>query len=281
MASYPFSGGAAFIRNAAAVLLWTLAPGPALAGAWTLERGTGQVILTTSYYATVDRFDSHRHRVDGSRFEKVTINPYMEYGLTDGVTLGLSPEYQFLESHAGGGRTDKTNGFSDVETFARGRLWHDDWSVLSVQGMVKAPTGYSEKRTPALGYDQVDLEGRVLYGLSGNLVGTSWYTDAQAAYRKRFGSPADEVRVDLTFGWRPVEDWLLLAQSFNTMGLRNASGSSVAQTDGPDYDSFKIQLSAVYSLTEQVSVQAGGWREIGGRNAGAGNGALVALWLKF
>jgi hypothetical protein len=253
----------------------------AQAGAWTLAEGTGQAILTTSYYETTDRFDAHRDRVSGNRFEKVTLNPYLEYGLTNAVTLGLSPEYEFLENHVGGGRTDQTNGFGDVETFARGRLWHDDWSVLSVQGMVRAPTGYNEKRSPALGYDQVDLEGRLLYGLSGTVAGTSWYTDLEAGYRKRFGSPADEVRADLAFGWRPVSDWLLLAQSFNTLGLRNASSSTTAQTNGPDYDSFKLQLSAVYTLSERVSVQAGGWREIGGRNSGAGNGALLALWLTF
>jgi Putative MetA-pathway of phenol degradation len=273
--------GAWIARSVVVAVSAALLSTPAFAGAWTLKEGTGQAILTTSYYVTTDRFDADRHRVSGTRFEKVTINPYLEYGLTDGITLGLSPEYEFLQDHVGAGRIDRTNGFGDVETFARGRLWHDDWSVLSVQGLVRAPTGYDDGRSPALGYGHVDLEGRVLYGLSGKLGGTSWYTDVEAGLRKRYGPPADEARVDLAIGWRPVPDWLLLAQSFNTQGLRNASGSTAAQANGPDYDSFKLQLSAVYALSERVSVQAGGWRELGGRNAGAGNGGLLALWLSF
>jgi hypothetical protein len=273
--------GGLIARSAAVLVAAALAPLPALAGAWTLNEGSGQAIVTTSYYVTTDRFDGDRHRVSGTRFEKVLINPYMEYGVTDGITLGLSPQFEFLQNHVGDGRIDRTNGFGDVETFARGRIWHDDWSVLSVQGLILAPTGYDDARSPALGYGHVDLEGRVLYGLSGKLADTTWYTNLETGLRKRYGPPADEARIDLSFGWRPAPDWLLLAQSFNTLGLRNATGSTAAQQNGPDYDSFKLQLSAVYSLSERVGLQAGGWRELGGRNAGAGNGVLFALWLNF
>jgi len=74
---------------------------------------------------------------------------------------------------------------------------------------------------------------------------------------------------------RPVKDWLLLAQSFSTLGLRNN------QTNGADYSVTKLEISAVYDFAPRWAVQFGGYTELAGRHAALGNAGLVALWYSF
>jgi len=268
------------VRFVPALVLGLAAAGPAWAGAWTQEQGRGQLITTVTAYRVTSGYDRDRKRVDQTRFEKLELQPYFEYGVTAWLTVGAAPSYQWLSSGTGDAR-DRNQGLADAELFARTRLYRDEAQVVSAQGMVRVPMGYSTRDTPALGYDQVDLEARLLYGRSGRIGWGDWFVNLEGAYRWRLDTPADEVRLDLTAGLRPWERWQLLAQSFNIIGMRNAGGGPTVQPSAPDYDLFKLQLSVVYDLTPTWSVQFGGYTEYAGRNTGAGNALLVALWTRF
>ena len=101
------------------------------------------------------------------------------------------------------------------------------------------------------------------------------FVDVQLAQRFRFSDPPNELRVDLTFGVRPVPTWLLMAQSFNV----------ISQGDGgsgfPSYYYSKLQLSAVYEFTPSFAVQLGGTTTYAGENALQENGVLLGIWYKF
>lgn len=76
-------------------------------------------------------------------------------------------------------------------------------------------------------------------------------------------------------GFRPDDDWLLLAQSFNAVSVG---------TPGAGYGHvrrYKLPLSAVRKLTDDVSVQFGLSKAMGGRNAGGERMVLLALWWNF
>jgi protein XagA len=260
-------------------------PARVYAGAWTLEPSTGQLIVTTVYYHADDQFTRSSNRRDFSndgQFRKLEINPYLEYGLLDNLTLVGDFFLRYLDSSDRFG-SDTNFGFSDPEIALRYRLSPPDWTtVWSVQGLVKLPVS-SSSDTPALSNKQTDLEARLLVGRGFSLWSGSAFWNVELAYRYRNGGPADEIRLDGTFGYYPAPKWLLMAQFFGIQGLRNATSTSSGSnpTIQPDYDLYKGQVSLVYELTPAVRVQIGYARDLYGRNTGAGNAVLAAVWFKF
>ena len=272
-----------FLARFGSLLFFTVACTAAntvYAGAWTLPEGTGQAINTLTFYRVDRRFDEDGERRSSTRFEKIEFSPYIEYGLRDDLTIGTQPSFQYLRQESGDDFVTNS-GFADVDLFVRQRLWQDEGRVFSVQAYVSLPTGYNGDAQPALGDDQIDLELRLLFGQGLTLSGRNAFYNIEGAYRWRLEAPADEVRLDLTAGIRPNADWLLLAQSFNTIGVGNEGSRGIVQTSGPDYDIYKLQLSGVRQLSGDLFVQLGGYTEYAGRNTGAGNAVFTALWITF
>lgn len=271
-------------RHTAGRLLLALAavaaPAPAMAAAWTQPEGGGQVINTFTYYVATNQFDEDGDAEDLRRFTKLEYSPYIEYGLTDSFTVGAQPFFQLARQNQSGDRPENL-GIGDIDIFARQRVWRSERTVLSVQGLISPPGTSDANENPSLGRAQLDLEGRVLVGTALELAGVPTFYNAEAALRKRFEDPADELRLDVTAGVRPAPRWMLLVQSFNTIGLGNPSGEGEEQTSGTDFDRFKLQLSVVRALTDRLSLQVGGFREYAGRNTGLGNAGFVALWIDF
>ncbi|HCM84328.1 MAG TPA: hypothetical protein PKW15_00920 [Alphaproteobacteria bacterium] len=254
---------------------------PAHAGAWTQKSGEGQVITSFSYYETDAAYNAKSDRVSKtSSYHKSTLDVFAEYGLTDAYTLGLQTSYQWIYARNNLG-SFRENDLSDTSFFLRERIWHDDFNVLSLQQLFTVPGPYSTRNAAAPGYGQSDAEFRVLYGHSGVIGGNNYFLDIQGAYRKRFEGPADEVRMDITAGIKPNENFMLLAQSFNTLGMRNESTAAVITSSGPDYDLSKIQISGVLATSYDLSLQLGGAIDVAGRNTGAGKTLFVALWKEF
>lgn len=251
------------------------------AGAWTKQKGKGEIITTGSQYITNSFYDKNRNRHGQSgSYHKRELGIFAEYGLTDDYTIGFQPTYQWIQTRGSGG-TNRDDDLGDTSLFLRKRLWHDDYNLFSLQGLVTIPGPYDRNTPAALGYGQSDLELRGLFGHSGKWKDKDYFLDVQAAYRKRFDDPADEMRFDLTAGIKPKAGWMLLAQSFNTVGLRNESGNSFLTANGPDYDIYKLRLSVVKNITDNLSLQIGGETEYYGRNTSTGNTLVVSIWRSF
>lgn len=266
---------------AAALAVWYLVmPSPAAAGAWTRAAGEGQAIITLSHYVATDRFDRSGNRTRQSRFAKTELRTQIEYGLSDPLTIGIKPTYQYVKSHVNGGEPHN-RGLSDAELYLRTRLWRSDNAVLSIQPLVKLPVEARDGETPSLGHDQTDVELRLLFGYGAGAGPGSWYVNVEAGPRKRFEAPSDEFRIDGALGYRPDERWLLLVESFNTISFRNGSTGGLVQTAAPDYDLHKLQFSAVRRITDALWVQAGAFVDVAGDDVGAGQGAILALWVSF
>jgi hypothetical protein len=246
----------------------------AWAGAWPQEPGQWQAIEQFTYYqAAVQGTGPHGEPVGIGTYHQMEFAPYVEYGLTDRWTLGTQPRLQSVWTESAGA-TKWSDGLAQLNVFARYTVYHGDYDVVAVQGQVGVP-GAATSADPQVAYPNTEYELRGLYGHGFSLGSWTGFTDAEVAGRLRMGADADEVRLDLTAGVRPVPDWMLLVQSFSTIGLRdNGPG-------GADYSITKLYASLVYDITPRVSVQVGGYRELAGRNVSLGNAGLLALWLKF
>jgi protein XagA len=248
-------------------------PTAAFAGAWTLEAGKAQAIVTATPSSADQAFDGSGNLRSVPRYSKTELQALFEYGVTDRFTAILSPSLQrvgidppFAAQRTGLGYTD----FGGRLSIAKGESW-----VFSLQSTFRLPGTFDKSNSAAIGYTDPELDIRALFGYSFKAGTWPTFVDVQLAQRFRYNGPPDEFRADFTVGIEPHKRWLLLAQSFNVV-------SEGAGTWGlPSFNYHKAQLSAVYFVTPAVSVQLGGYTTYAGRNALQENGVVLSGWYKF
>ncbi len=69
---------------------------PAWAGAWTLDQGHGQVILTGLYSNSGKGFDANGHVANIADYTKTEAYALVEYGVTDSLTLMVDPSLRHV-----------------------------------------------------------------------------------------------------------------------------------------------------------------------------------------
>ncbi len=272
------------IRNDAArraalssLLVLAIAPSPARAGAWTLPENIAQILVIGTMTRADRIFDDSGTKQPTPRYSKFELQALMEYGVTDWLTLIVAPGLQHINIAP---PTDaRRTGFGTSEFGARARLWHGDlpgasW-VLSGQATMRVPGTYDTGNPAAVGYTGFDTDLRALFGVSFRLGGWPAFVDLQLAQRFRGDGPPNETRFDATFGVRPAPQWLVLAQSFNVF----SQGAGDALFPATHY--HKLQLSLVYAITANWSVQGGFVTTFAGRNALQENGLLLGAGYRF
>lgn len=248
-------------------------PVDAMAGAWTLDAGTGLAIVTNTTTSAELAFDSNGRIRSIPRYDKSELQALVEYGVTDWFTVILSPSLQHVGIAAPLDATRSGVGYSELG--GRVRLMRGDSWMLSAQTTLRGP-GTSDSTNPAaIGYTEPEIDVRGLVGYSFSVSQLPAFVDLQIAQRFRTGGFPDEFRVDATFGIRPAAKWLLLAQSFNV--ISEGAGGPIS----PSYDYQKVQLSAVYEVAPSLAVQLGAVTTYRGRNALKENGVVLGTWLKF
>jgi hypothetical protein len=254
--------------------LWlTCCSSAALAGAWTLDAGTGALIVTGTAMQANSYFDSGSKLQPVPRYTKDEGQALIEYGLTDWFTAMFQPSLQHVEIAAPIGAERSGLGYTDVG--GRARIWSDESWVVSVQAMFLVPGVFDNTNPAAIGYTDPEIDLRGLIGHSFQVGTLPAFVDLEVAQRYRLGGPPDEFRTDVTFGIRPFDKWQFLAQSFNVI-------SEGAGTWGyGSYAYHKFELSVVYDLTPKLSLQLGGYSTYWGRNALQENGLVVGAWYKF
>lgn len=251
------------------------------AAAWTLNEGEGQIINNFTYY-TSDRYvDEHGKSSSQEPYKKYEYNPYIEYGLTNTVTLGLSPSFQYVTQKMFGDEQTNSN-LADSEIFIRTRFYNDGQNVISIQPLVKLPGAYDKKDFPVLGQEQLDYEMRLLYGRNFGNQGRH-YWNSEVAYRVRTETPGDEWRLATTLGYRVAEHWQIIGEAqsiFAVDGAGTGSGSALL-SNAFDYDLVKLQLSGLYWFSPKWSLQVGMFQTVYERNTGEGTGGLFSIWYRF
>ncbi|MGE4482744.1 hypothetical protein [Acidocella sp.] len=250
-------------------------PAAAHAGAWPEPAGHWLMIDSLSYYQVgVSGYDTFGRPAGTGTYRQTEFSPYIEYGLNNRWTIGMQPRMQYV-SQSGLPGTKSTFGLVQWNLFLRYALYQDNWNVVSVQGQV-GPPGVANGDVPMLAQPNGEYEARLLYG-RGFVLPNGWrgFTDLEAGYRVESNGWADQVRGDATLGLNVTPDWLLMAQSFNTVSVGHA------QPGESDYNLYRVEFSAVRTLTPHISLQLGAWHDAGGKDIALGNAGVVAVWLRY
>jgi protein XagA len=262
------------IRLGLGVGLGLLGPSPAaLAGAWTLDAGVGQVLVSGTLSTSDLIFNPARQTQGAPRYNKFEAEALVEYGVTDRFTAIVGPGLQDISIAAP--VNAQRFGLGYTELGGRYQLLQADSWVMSGQVLLRLPGTTDNANPAAIGYTDVQTDFRALLGHSFMLGSMPAFIDLEAAQRICTAGAPDEFHADLTLGVRPAPRWLLLIQSFNVV----SEGSGTWGFSSYDYE--KAQLSVVYGVNAALSLQVGGFSTYAGRNALQENGLVLGVWYKF
>lgn len=244
----------------------------ALAGPWTLDQGQFLLIAGVTASRAGRSFDDTGNPSSKLKFKKLFVQNWTEYGLTDAVTLFVSPEYVVASTgmEGEGGAVTHTNA---VEAGAR-ILLLTRIGMLSIQGSAKTAGAFDMSFSAGKEYGR-QVELRLLYGRSFHVFGARGFFDVQAAKRWIQPPRPNEYALDATLGMYLRSSTLLMLQNFNLM----------SDGDAPfpykPYRLHKLEFSVVERLTPRWSLQFGAFYSVAGRNIVQEQGLVTAIWYRF
>ncbi|MEM7268692.1 MAG: hypothetical protein AAF401_05510 [Pseudomonadota bacterium] len=245
--------------RAVSSLLIALVVHQAQAGAWTRTEGDAFVSQSVRYFSTA-------LTGDGAPFSRLSSQTYVEYGVTDQTTVGGEAD--------AGRRADGTQD-SLLRGFLRVRLWRGENGVVSIEGGGAYPALSALSGDTAIA--DVTPEARIGLAYGRGIALRDWggWAEAGLTARHRFGPPADEVKLDLTLGIRPTDDWVAIGQVFATMGLRNEG------VGGSNFDAIKLSLAIGRRLDDRRTLLFFAAQDLWGRNLNKGGEIGVTIWNEF
>lgn len=250
----------------AIIVVATLCATHAHASAWTRQDGRLFVATKLQYFssdqgpqATFKRFDTSTYAEFGL-FRRFAVGAKVDYGTSwigdlDGVVVA--------------------SGFSEIESFGQRELWRRARDVAAMRLGVIAPARIGSGVRSGIASDGLSLEARALYGRNIFLRPMKVFASVEAGFRKNIGVGADEIRTDMTIGAEPLNRFLLLVEAFAVTSLQNEDAG------GSDYDSYRGQISFVWSIAKRWRIQGGYNREFDGRNIALGKSVILGLWSEF
>jgi len=240
-------------------------------GAWLMPPGEGQVVAYTAFSDSTRAFDAQGHLIPVAAYQKFELGTYIEYGLTDWLTLVASPSYDRIKNPPPG---SSYNGPGESEIAARMGLYRSDTSVVSMQIGWRTPgASFADSLGPFEVRRSASIDVRGMAGHNYEIAGMSGFFELEWAYRFYTANQPGEWRMDATMGLRPLPSLLVMMQSFTSISLGSDRFGRVLWT--------KLQPSLVYDFAPQWSVQIGGFLTVAGVRAGRELGPAAGLWYRF
>ena len=259
-------------RGAACLALVLLWAGRACAAAWNQPAGGGLVILDVTRGTGTTYFDGGGKLAPARAYAKEELAAYVEYGLTDDLTLVARPSLDRVDLGAPGAGRYGTLGRTDVGAQWQALVFGP--AVLAVQGSFGLP-GAGLPHDPAFAGDRVrDVDLRALGGV-GLPLPLQPFVDLQGSFRYRSGGAPSEWHGDVTMGFHPTDRLLLLAQSFSRVptGRSDVRFGRSRATD--------LGLKGVYRLTPTWFIAVGASATASGRDALRERSLSTGLWHTF
>ena len=260
------------MRSVAALLLaLPLLSDVAFGGALTLHQQQFAAFVGTITSSAPRRYDDQGASSVPVVFDKLLVQDWMEYGLTNALTIVVAPEYVLADYGA-----DKTSvSHVESESIEAGMrlLLSKRFGMLSLQTTAKW-AGAFDMSVSSRGEPGRQFEVRLLYGESFKLLWRDAFVDVEIARRWISRPRPDEIVWDGTAGWWITKRNLLMLQSFNvttTGGIRSPYEA---------YDLSKLQLSIVHRSTPHWSVQSGYFFSMAGRNIVKESGFTTMIWFR-
>jgi hypothetical protein len=243
-----------------------MATPPADASPWTRPVGDLFVASTIDYFRAATG--------PAERFRRLDTSTYAEFGLSERTALGAKVVYGTSWTERPDGTLVET-GFSEIEAYAQRTIQRGGRGTIAARIGVIAPARLGSGVRAGLASDGLTAEARALYGRTLLQRPVRIFVGAESAFRRNFGSGADEARGDIVLGLEPSRRFLFLLESLTTVSLQNA------EPGGSDYDLYKGQASIVVRTGRRFRVQAGFNHEFRGRNVVPGDSIFISFWSEF
>lgn len=226
-----------------------------------------QVFSGATVSQAVQRYDGNGNLIGPVTFNKLYVQNWFEYGLTNAVTVFVAPQYVMAEVVRG-------HPISAASVEAGGRLLLSKRiGMLSLQGSAKT-AGAFDMATAASGQAGRQLELRLLYGTSFKLLRRDGFVDIETAKRWIKRPRPDEFDLDITLGYWAGRKDLVLLQSFSDI---SAGGQ---QRPYDPYSQRKLEASLVHRFTKHWALQSGYFWTWAGRNTVKESGFAAAVWFQ-
>lgn len=259
-----------------ALLVAVTAP-DAFAGAWLQKPGDTMLITQATYFSGDEYFDIDGSRQPQPRFSKWELQPYIEHGLNEWLTLGGSVYLQQVS------QSDHSNyGIGDPEFFARVGLMHSaTYGELALQPMVKFPSIYHDSGTPRGASRATDVELNLLWGMNYEIFDARDYVDTRVGYRERGRGLKPQWKLDASFGTYVSDALQIIPAIRYTAVAQSVTASPFSQNGEQDFDLLKAELTAAYHLDETQWVHATLFEHLAGSQTGAGTGLSLGYGTRF
>jgi len=212
------------------------------AGAWSMNQGGVYAKVSVNHYYTNYTYTEGgglKRLPAGTTFTDNNTTFYLEYGITDWLTLSGSVPYKWLRStyntKVTAGKQTKTqhvvthwNGFGDMELGLK-YCFLNEPIVTSIQFLYKNDWLYKKDERIPPGNHQDDYELRLLFGKS--LWPFPGYCGAEVGYRWRSQAPSDEYRYLLEFGVNATEKLSFRLKLDGIKSVQNADLPSPPQIE--------------------------------------------------
>lgn len=247
----------------------------AIAGAWNLPPGDGQIITTYNYSQAEEAYTDIEGLDSAVEFTKSEVRVFYEHGLTQNVTAVINAAHQTIGFNGLQSSIDFRD-FDKTELGLRYEIKRREGLAVSVQGSYVLGGGPPESILD-IGSREDTFEFRGLWGQSFERENDVIFFDAQAAIRVRNTDRIDDWRTDLTLGWKDKKKFMVLLQGYHTE--RSAFGR-----DGfvvPTQKRSKLQASLIYEYKKNRLVQFGYLQTLGGRNIVKERSLSLGTWLRY
>lgn len=246
--------------------------GPTAAAAWNRPAGQGLVIFDYTLDAGTEYFDGGGRLAPARSYSKSELAAYVEYGLTDKLTLIARPSLD--DVRIGSPDAGAYQGFGSGAVGAQWQALVFGPAVMAVQASFLMPGSTSRSQPAVIGNTAREGDVRLLAGYSLPLPFRP-FLDLQGSYRIRSNGAAAQWHGDATFGFYPTDKLLVLAQSFTTVP------TGPGNTRLPSSRATRLELSSVYALNQSWAVQIGIFTTAWGRNALRERGLTTGVWWYF
>jgi len=243
-----------------------------MAGAYLMPPGAGQIITGMAFSGSTKAFDKHGRVIPVPSYRKFELGSYLEYGLTERVTVIAAPSFDHIRASQPGSTYD---GLGTSGAGLRFGLLRNPWDILSFEASFIGPgppfsqgVGLIRARRAA----GADLRLAAGHGFA--VQGIPVFLEVASGYRIYGGEQPGEVHADLTLGARPSPSILVMLQSFSTIFTNKTA-------IWPRQSWHTLQLSLVYDFSPRWSIQGGAFMTVAGYDAGRQAGPLLAMWYRF
>jgi hypothetical protein len=262
------------------LMSWFLSTETCHAGAWTMKQGKLYDRFGINYYFANEEFDSDGDRRDfaaDGEFKDFHLNNYVEFGITDSITMINSIYYKSIEKEDNNVKQE-TWGIGDIDVGAKFKIAESSWGILSTQTLVKIPGLYDDNDDLPLGNGQIDFEIRMLYGRS-LYPYIPGYCNFEIGYRWRFKDPSDELRYLIEFGVDFTKNIYGRVKLDGIYSMENGKHTDTSgnPTTTNNFDLGKLDTALGYKISKGWGIELGYTPEIYGQNTASGATYTLAL----